>query len=105
MKLKLFLASLVGVLVGASAFANEAEQAVAASTGGSNSGLGYALGFGLAVLGAGMGQGRAASSALEGITRNPQSRDSVFIPMIISLVFIESLVLFMFALAFLPNWR
>lgn len=104
MKLNNFLIALAGLFFGASAFAEEAAQAVA-STGGSNSGLGYALGFGLAVLGAGMGQGRAASSALEGITRNPQSRDSVFIPMIISLVFIESLVLFMFALAFLPNWR
>ncbi len=104
MNIRMFMIALVGIFASTAAFAEEAATAVA-STGGAHTGLGYALGFGLAVLGAGLGQGKAASAALEGITRNPQSSNTVFVPMIISLVFIESLVLFLFALAFLPNWR
>lgn len=63
--------------------------------------LGAGLIMGLASgLGA-LGQGRAAAAALEGLARNPQASDKIFTPMILGLVFMESLVLFGFAMAFL----
>jgi len=63
--------------------------------------LGAGLAIGLAVLGGGMGQGRAATAALEGISRNPGAAPRIQTPMILSLALIESLVLFAFAIAFL----
>lgn len=60
-----------------------------------------ALCMGVAVLGGALGQAKAASSALEGISRNPGADSKIFTPMLIGLAFIESLVLFAFALAFL----
>ncbi|RYF04349.1 MAG: ATP synthase F0 subunit A, partial [Deltaproteobacteria bacterium] len=60
-----------------------------------------ALGIGLSVLGAAFGQSRAAAAALEGIARNPGAADKVFVPMILGLAFIESLVLFAWVLMFL----
>ena len=41
-------------------------------------GLGAALAIGLSALGGGIGQGRAAGSALEGISRNPQASGKIF---------------------------
>ncbi len=75
-------------LAAAPAFAQEGE---------SSSGLkwiGVGIGLGLAVLGGALGEGRASSAALEGIARNPNAADKVFVPMILGLAFIESLVLF-----------
>jgi F-type H+-transporting ATPase subunit c len=63
--------------------------------------LGSGLAIGLAVLGGGMGQGRAAAAALEGISRNPGAAPRIQTPMILGLALIESLVLFAFAIAFL----
>lgn len=53
--------------------------------------IGAGLAVGLAVLGAGLGQGNAAKAALEGISRNPSASGSMFLPLILSLVFIEAL--------------
>lgn len=60
-----------------------------------------AIGIGLAALGGTLSQSRAASAALEGIARNPNASDKVFVPMILGLAFIESLVLFTWVLMFL----
>jgi F-type H+-transporting ATPase subunit c len=80
----------------------QAQEVAAAAAG--DKGL-YAIGAGLclgiAVLGGALGQAKAGASALEGISRNPGASDKIFVPMILSLAFIESLVLFAFALAFL----
>lgn len=68
----------------------------------SNAGLiALAAGFGMAfaVIGGAMAQGRAAAAVLEGIARNPSSSDKLFIPFILGLALIESLVI----LAFLVN--
>lgn len=54
------------------------------------------LGIGLAVFGAAMAQGKIASSALEGISRNPGASGSMFVPFMIGLALVESLVLFAF---------
>ena len=61
--------------------------------------VGAGLGLGLAALGGSLGQGRAAAAALEGISRNPGASDKMFVPMIIGLALIESLVLYTFIIA------
>ncbi len=65
----------------------------------------YAIASGMAisfaVLGGAIGQGVAASKALEGIARNPSAADKIFTPLIISLALIESLVIYAFVIAFL----
>lgn len=62
--------------------------------------LGSGLGLGLAVFGGALGQAKAAAAALDGIARNPQAQPKIFIPMIISLALIESLVIYMLIIAF-----
>lgn len=64
-------------------------------------GLGAGLAMGLAVFGAGQGQGRAASSALEGMARNPQASGDIRTAMLLALAFPESLVLFSLVISFL----
>jgi F-type H+-transporting ATPase subunit c len=61
-------------------------------------GAGFAIGLG--VLGGTLGQGRAASAALEGISRNPGAAPRIQTPMILGLALIESLVLLSFVIAF-----
>ena len=46
-----------------------------------------------------LSQGRAGASALESIGRNPESSKSLFTPMILTFVFIESLVIFALLIA------
>ena len=41
-----------------------------------------------------MGQGRTASTALDGIARNPGAAGKLFTPMILGLALIESLVIY-----------
>ena len=62
--------------------------------------LAAGLAIGLAAIGGAIGQGRTASSALEGIARNPAAQEKIFTPMIISLVLIESLVIYALVIAF-----
>jgi F-type H+-transporting ATPase subunit c len=62
-------------------------------------GVGAGLAMGLAALGGGMGQGRTASAGLEGMARNPAAAGSLNTPMIIGLVFTETLVLFSMVIA------
>lgn len=61
--------------------------------------LGAGIGLAIAALGGALGQGRTASAALEGIARNPGAADRMFVPMIIGLALIESLVLYTFIIA------
>jgi F-type H+-transporting ATPase subunit c len=63
-------------------------------------GIGAALAIGLSALGGAIGQGRAAGSALEGIARNPQASGKIFVPMIVGLALIESLVIYGLLIAF-----
>ncbi len=83
-----------------------AQEAAAAAAGMSDKGL-FAMAAGLALcvaaLGGALAQGKVGAAAMEGLARNPQARDSIFVPMIIALVFIETLVLFTLALAFTLN--
>lgn len=63
--------------------------------------LGAGLAIGIAAFGGGLGQGRAAAAALEGIARNPSAADRIFTPLIIGLALIESLVIYGLVIAFI----
>lgn len=83
-------------------FANEGVQAAASNE--SNFAwyaIAAAIAIGLAALGGTLGQGRAAAAALEGIARNPSASGKIFVPMILGMALIESLVLFALLIAFM----
>ena len=67
--------------------------------------MAIAVGIGMAAIGGTLGQARIGAAALEGIARNPNAADKVFVPMILGLAFIESLVLFTWVLMFLMNQK
>ncbi len=61
--------------------------------------FGAGLAMGLAVLGGGLGQGKAISSALDATGRNPSASGSLRITLVLGLAFVESLVIFTFVIA------
>lgn len=89
---------LMSLLVSAQAFAQEA-------TGGSSWGdkgwyaLALGIMLGLAAFGATSAQGRVGASAMDGLARNPQARNSMFVPMIVVLALIESLFILTWLIA------
>jgi F-type H+-transporting ATPase subunit c len=84
----------LAVLVSAdAAFAEEAYKY------GEYGALGVALVMGIAVLGGTLGQSKAISSGLDAIGRNPSARGDIFVPMLIGLAFVESLVILAFVIA------
>jgi F-type H+-transporting ATPase subunit c len=86
------------------AFAGDGDAAGAAASNVHNGGyvaLAAGLGLGIAALGGALGQGRAAATALDGIARNPGAADKLFVPMILGLAFIESLVIYSLIFVFL----
>lgn len=62
--------------------------------------LGAGLGLGIAAAIGALGQGRAVAAAMEGISRNPGASDKMFLPLILGLVFMESLVIYVLVVAF-----
>jgi F-type H+-transporting ATPase subunit c len=54
------------------------------------------VGVGVAAFGCGLGQGRIGAAAQEGIARNPGAAKGMFVPMILALAFVETLVLLTF---------
>jgi F-type H+-transporting ATPase subunit c len=95
------LALMALLVIAPAAFAQtapaDAKPAINATT------IVIAIGFGVAVaaFGGGLGQGRIAAAACEGIARNPGAAGGVRAAMILGLVFVETLTLFTFALGFL----
>jgi F-type H+-transporting ATPase subunit c len=67
--------------------------------------IAVALGIGLAAFAGALGQGKVAAATLEGIARNPNAADRLFVPMILGLAFIESLVLFTWVLMLLMQQK
>jgi len=59
-----------------------------------------ALAIAIAVFGATNAQAKAIVAALDSIGRNPGAAGSMFLPWLLALVFIESLVLFALVIAF-----
>lgn len=91
------LMALAGMLLLApGAFAQGAD-----ASGAGAKGLGFlavAVGMGVAAFGCGLGQGRIASAACEGMARNPGAAGAIRGAMILGLVFVETLVLFTFGM-------
>lgn len=79
-----------------------AAEAVAANTRAVDpyASLAAGLCIAIAAFGGALGQGKTAAAALEGIARNPAAQGKIFVPMIIGLALIESLVLYAFVIAF-----
>jgi F-type H+-transporting ATPase subunit c len=80
-----------------------APAAFAQGTGGGADSKGLAsiaagIGMAIAAFGAGLGQGKIASSACEGIARNPGAAGAIRASMILGLVFVETLALFTLAI-------
>ncbi len=63
--------------------------------------LAAAFAIGIAAFGGALGQGRAASAALDGIARNPNAASKISTPMILGLALIESLVIYALIIALL----
>jgi F-type H+-transporting ATPase subunit c len=69
-----------------------------------NKGLGYiaaAVGFAIAAGLCGLGQGRIAAAACEGMARNPSAYNRVQLALILGLAFVETLVIFTFVIVLL----
>jgi F-type H+-transporting ATPase subunit c len=78
-----------------------AAMADEVATGGTHYGvLGAGFAIGVAALGGSLGQGKAAAAAFEGIARNPAAQMKIFIPMIVALALIESLVIYALLISF-----
>jgi F-type H+-transporting ATPase subunit c len=91
--IRLVVSLMVVLFSAVSAFAQTPEG----SGSGLGRGLGYigaVVGFGIAAGLCGLGQGRVGAAACEGLARNPGAFKGVPLPMILGLVFIETLVIF-----------
>ena len=97
-KAVMVLAALVAVMIVAPAVFGQ-DSAVPAGRGT----LAIAAGFGmaLAAFGGALGQSKVASSACEGMARNPGAAGAIRAAMILGLVFIETLSLFTLAIIML----
>ena len=96
-----FSAAIAALLVAAPAFAQAAPEAAAFNERDKWIAIAAGLGIALAAFGGALGQGRTASTALDGIARNPGASDKLFTPMIIGLALIESLVIYSLLISFL----
>ena len=69
--------------------------------------IGACVGFGIAAGLAGLGQGRVASAACEGMARNPGAGARIQILMLLGLAFIETLTIFtlVVVLLFAPSLK
>jgi F-type H+-transporting ATPase subunit c len=96
-QIALFSTALVGLLIAAPAFAADAAAAPGNETA---KWIVITSGFAMAIAAAACGyaQSRVAAAACEGMARNPGARPGLFLFMILGLVFIETLVLFTFAM-------
>lgn len=77
-----------------------AQDAVAAVEGKGEMAFAAALVMAIAAFGGAIGQGMTAKAGLEGIARNPAAQPKIFVPMIIGLALIESLVIYALVIAF-----
>lgn len=92
---------LIGILVMLSpvlTLAQETAQVAASSDVGLRA-IAGAIAISVAAIGGAIGQGLAASSALDGIARNPSASGKIFLPFMIALALIESLVILGFVVA------
>ena len=84
------------------------ESTISAAKGGDNGftvkayiAIAAGIGIGIAAFGGALGQGRASAAALEGIGRNPGASGKMFVPFILALALVESLVIYALVIAFM----
>jgi len=96
------LSGLATMLLASAAFA-QGQEAASAAFNEQDKWIAITAGFGIAIaaFGGAMGQGRTASTALDGIARNPGAAPKLFTPMILGLALIESLVIYSLIISFL----
>ncbi|MGC2769803.1 MAG: ATP synthase F0 subunit C [Candidatus Acidiferrum sp.] len=99
MKKAVMLLAILGVvlLVAPAVFAQDAGG----TSGKGLSAIAAGVGMAIAAFGAALGQGRIASSACEGVARNPGAAGAIRAAMILGLVFVETLALFTLAIIML----
>ena len=105
----LFLLTIIGCLAAPLVLAQEegtAEEGVKMAMGLDASvkkfiAIAAGLGIAIAAFGGALGQAKASSAALEGIARNPGASGKIFVPMLLALAFVESLVIFCWVIEFL----
>ncbi len=98
--MKRFLALMF--VASSSVFASEPVQAAAADVSDKTwlKMLAAGITIALAAAAGAIAQGRTASSALEAIGRNPSAQNKIFVPMIVALALIESLVIYALVVVF-----
>ncbi len=99
--MKSFIIALAVGFLPFSALAAELAESAGGSAG--LKALAAALTISLGALGGALGQGRVAAAAMEGIARNPQAGKSMFVPFMVALAMIESLVLFCLVIAMIKT--
>lgn len=102
-KLFAFLSVLVSTLM-TTGWALAAESAAGAGVGeatGAAIGISAGLAVAIAAFGAALGQGRVGAGAMESIGRNPNAADKLFLPLVLTLAFLEALSLYGFVIAML----
>ena len=92
------LMSLAAMIAPELAFASDGVAGVDGSAKGMIA-IGAAIAIGLAGLGGTLGQARAISAGLESMGRNPSASGKVFVPMLLGLALVESLVILAFVIA------
>jgi F-type H+-transporting ATPase subunit c len=92
-KMNFVMGAAAAYLMPAMAFA-EGEVAHTAAEGRPMYALAKGLAVGAAALGCALGQGKIVSAALDGIGRNPGAREQIFTPMLLGVVFVETLLIF-----------
>lgn len=99
--MKKMIVAMVAMLASVSAFAQEAAPAAATAvtTDRGMVAIAAAIAIALSVFAGAMAQGKTASTALEGIARNPAASGKLLIPMILGLALIESLVIYALIIA------
>jgi len=100
-KMMIFCTSIAGLLLTAPLFGAQGGAA-AASSGGATNWVAITSGFAMAIASGlcGLGQGKAAAGACEGLARNPGARPGIQLFLILALIFIESLALYTLAIIF-----
>ena len=99
--MKILITTLFFSLLPLSALAADVSESAGSDSG--MKALAAALAISLGALGGALGQGRVAAAAMEGIARNPQAGKSMFVPFMLALVMIESLVLFCLVIAMIKT--
>ena len=89
------------VSMGGLAFADTSAPAAAEGTATNLVGFGLALGLAIAAFGGALGQGKAISTAVDAVARQPEAGGRIQTMMLIGVVFIETLVIYMLLICFM----